>query len=113
MSDPAISFGPGTDAVGLPVVEVDTASHDQRHSPSGLRHRLSNHPAKRVSCMGQTRKSSLHSITLSARPVAAHAPRSDHPARTYQEGFAGFRKTISLARSTKARRLAAMWRRPG
>jgi hypothetical protein len=53
------------------------------------------------------------SITSSARPVAAHAPRSDRPSGIHQEAFAGFRKTISLARSTKARKLAAMWRRPG
>jgi hypothetical protein len=31
----------------------------------------------------------------------------------HQDAFARFRKTISWARSTKARRLAAMWRRPG
>jgi hypothetical protein len=31
----------------------------------------------------------------------------------HQDAFARFRKTISWARSTKARKLAAMWRRPG
>ena len=66
-----------------------------------------------TSHLGQTRKSSLHSITSSARPVTTHAPRSDRPFGIHQDGFARFRKTISWARSTKARKLAAMWRRPG
>jgi hypothetical protein len=38
---------------------------------------------------------------------------SDRPSGIHQDAFARFRKTISWARSTKARRLAAMWRRPG
>jgi hypothetical protein len=37
---------------------------------------------------------------------------SDHRSGVRQDA-ARFRKTISLARSTKARKLAAMWRRPG
>jgi hypothetical protein len=47
-------------------------------------------------------RKSLHSVTSSARPVAAYAPRSDRPSGIHQEAFAGFRKTISLAGSTKA-----------
>jgi hypothetical protein len=39
---------------------------------------------------------------------------SRSPGRTRtQDAFARFRKTISRARSTKTRKLAAMWRRPG
>jgi hypothetical protein len=34
-------------------------------------------------------------------------PRSDRPSGVHQDAFARFRKTISRARSTKARRLAA------
>jgi hypothetical protein len=37
---------------------------------------------------------------------------TDHRSGVLQDA-ARFRKTISLARSTKARKLAAMWRRPG
>src|SRR5258708_29541994 len=37
---------------------------------------------------------------------------SDHRSGVPQDA-ARFRKTISLARSTKARKLAAIWRRPG
>src|SRR4029077_3034093 len=38
---------------------------------------------------------------------------SDRSSGIHHDAFAQFRKTISLARSTKARKPAAMWRRPG
>jgi len=38
---------------------------------------------------------------------------SDRSSGIHHDAFARFRKTISLARSTKARKPAAMWRRPG
>ena len=37
----------------------------------------------------------------------------DHPSDIHQDAFARFRETIFCARSMKARKLAAMWRRPG
>ena len=37
----------------------------------------------------------------------------DHPSDIHQDAFARFRETIFWARSMKARKLAAMWRRPG
>ena len=39
--------------------------------------------------------------------------RAGRPSDIHQDAFARFRETISWARSTKARKLAAMWRRPG
>jgi hypothetical protein len=38
---------------------------------------------------------------------------SDRPSGIHQDTFARFRETVSWARSMKARKLAAMWRRPG
>jgi len=38
---------------------------------------------------------------------------SDRPSGINQDAFARFRNTICFARSMKARKLAAMWRRPG
>ena len=37
----------------------------------------------------------------------------DRPSGIHQDAFARFRETIFWARSMKARKLAAMWRRPG
>jgi len=44
-----------------------------------------------------------HSITLSARPVTAHAPRSNHPSGTHQEAFAGFPKDNLLGQYRRRR----------
>jgi hypothetical protein len=39
--------------------------------------------------------------------------RAGHPSDIHQDAFARFRETIFWARSMKARKLAAMWWRPG
>jgi hypothetical protein len=45
------------------------------------------------------------------RKTTSNVP--DRPSDIHQDAFARFRETIFWARSMKARKLAAMWRRPG